>query len=425
MTTEDMTTTRRTVPSSDPDKDLAVRPIERSEVDRWIQSKAVGFLTHPHEGEGDYYVDDMDLGRSWGAFDGTTVVGTLRSFATPLTVPGPAEVTSAALTNVTVSPTHRRRGLLTQMITRDLRQSAERGEPVGILIASEYPIYGQFGYGAAVHAATYTVDTRTARFLRSAVGRVELVDLATLRRLAPPVYERVRAAQPGAIGRNDRWWDRTTQQVEIPGVTPTPGYQAVYRGPDQQVEGYVRYTASSQWDQMRPKGTLSVAELVAATPEAYLGLWRYCCDVDLITRVEAGDRSIEEPLAWLLSDGRSVRQSGQFDFLWVRILDVATALAARRYPTEARLVLDVVDPLGITGGRFVLDGSPTGASCTPTDSNADLSVPIDSLGSLYLGGISALTLADAGRIDEHTSGAVLKADSLFRSPVVPWCSTWF
>jgi predicted acetyltransferase len=406
-------------------QELSVRPIEASEVDGWIRCVSTGFLSHPADGEGEDRLGDMDLGRTWGAFDGTTVVGTLRSFASPLTVPGPADVTAAALTNVTVAPTHRRRGLLTQMITGDLRASAQMGEPVGILIASEYPIYGQFGYGDAVDGATYTVDTRSARFLRPGTGSVELVDLVALRLEAPPVYERVRRGQPGAIGRNDRWWDRALHQVDFPGATPVKGYQAIYRAPDGEVQGYVRYTASQEWDHLRPKGTVSIIELVAATPDAYHRLWRYCCEIDLTTRVQAGDRPIDEPLVWLLDDGRMLRQTGRFDFIWVRVLDVAAALSARRYATEGRLVIEVTDALGITAGRFALDGSPTGATCTATDATAELTLPVESLGSLYLGGRSALALAHAGRIDEHSAGALARADTLFRSPVTPWCSTWF
>ncbi|HXQ61741.1 MAG TPA: GNAT family N-acetyltransferase [Acidimicrobiales bacterium] len=411
--------------TSDRPQELSVRTIDASEIDGWTACMATGFLSHPADGEGEYRLGDMDLSRTWGAFDGPRAVGTLRSFPTPLTVPGPSEVPSAALTNVTVAPTHRRRGLLTRMITNDLRASADRGEPVGILIASEYPIYGQFGYGAAVDAATYTVDTRTARFLRPGTGSVELVDLATLRHEGPPVYERVRAGQPGAIGRTERWWDRTLHQVEVPGTTPVQGYQAVYRAPDGDVQGYVRYTATQEWDHMRPKGTVSIIELVTATPDAYLRLWRFCCEVDLTTRVQAGDRSIHEPLVWLLRDGRSLRQTGRFDFIWVRVLDVAAALSARRYPADGRLVIEVTDPLGIAAGRFALDGGPAGATCAPTGATADLTFPVDALGSVYLGGTSVLALAGAGRVDEHSNGALALADSMFRSAVTPWCSTWF
>src|SRR5580704_9079930 len=162
-----------------------VRTIEASEIDPWSRCMGVGFLYTVPDGYSEYFLGDADLDRTWGAFDGDRVVGTLRSFPTTFTVPGPSGVDVAALTNVTVAPTHRRRGLLSEMITSDLRASADRGEPVGILIASEYPIYGRFGYGAAIEASGYAVDLASTRFRRPGSGSVELVDLVTLRREAP------------------------------------------------------------------------------------------------------------------------------------------------------------------------------------------------------------------------------------------------
>ena len=127
--------------------DVAVRTIEPEDVASWVACMAVGFLGEVAEGEPEYRLQGMDLGRTWGAFDGDRVVGTLRSFPTTLTLPGRGSAGAAALTNVTVAPTHRRRGLLTEMIMRDLERAHADHEALGILIAAEYPIYGRFGYG--------------------------------------------------------------------------------------------------------------------------------------------------------------------------------------------------------------------------------------------------------------------------------------
>src|SRR5579864_3266039 len=199
---------------------LKVRTIEAPEINSWVQCMGVGFLFTVADGYPEYFLADVDLERTWGAFDGERVVGTLRSFPTAFTVPGPAEVRVAALTNVTVAPTHRRRGLLTEMITADLRATADRDEPLGILIASEYPIYGRFGYGAAIEGGTYRVDVAATRFRAPTEGEVSMVDLAELRAQAPAVYDLVRAAQPGAIDRDARWWDRTLHQIDVPGAAP-------------------------------------------------------------------------------------------------------------------------------------------------------------------------------------------------------------
>jgi predicted acetyltransferase len=404
---------------------LKVRTIEAPEINSWVQCMGVGFLFTVADGYPEYFLADVDLERTWGAFDGERVVGTLRSFPTAFTVPGPAEVRVAALTNVTVAPTHRRRGLLTEMITADLRATADRDEPVGILIASEYPIYGRFGYGAAIEGAGYSVDLASARFRRPGSGSVELVDLATLRKEAPGLYERFRRAQPGSIERGTRWWDRALHQVDVPGAKAPEGYQALYRSPTGEPEGYVRYRASQGWDSMRQHGELTVDELLAVTPAAYERLWRFCLEVDLVTSVRAGDRPVDEMLGWLLEDGRVVRQTGRYDFVWIRILDVAVALSARRYGVDGHLVVEVIDPLGFADGRFALEGGPEGAACVRTEKTADLSMPVDVLGSLYAGGVSARAMHAIGSVDEHRPGAVDRADVMFRSSTTPWCSTWF
>jgi predicted acetyltransferase len=404
---------------------VEVRTIDAVDIDAWVKCMGVGFLKPVAEGFGAYELGRIDLARTWGAFDGERVVGTLRSFSTPLTVPGPAELEVTALTNVTVAATHRRQGLLTSMITGDLHDAVDRGDPLSILIAAEYGIYGRFGYGPAIDGARYSIDTDACRFTLRPPGTVEFVDEATLRTEAPPIYERYRVAQPGAIGRSAAWWDRSLHQVEVPGSEPNKGYQVLYRSPSGEPAGYVRYQAEQKWDGMRPRSVVTVDELVAVTDDAYNRLWQYCCEVDLVTTVQAGDRPVDEALVWSLADGRAIHQTGRYDFVWMRVLDVCGALSRRVYGTEGRVVIEVTDPMGFAAGRFVLDGGPAGATCTVTSESAQLSLPVEALGSLYMGGVSLRSLAVGGMVSEHVPGALSVVDAMFRSLATPWCSTWF
>jgi len=404
---------------------LHVRTIEASELPGWVSCMGAGFFNDLSDDYAEYFAGDVDLERTWAAVDAKRVVGTLRSFETELTVPGPLPITASALTNVTVAATHRRNGLLTRMITADLAASAERSEPVSILIASEYPIYGRFGYGPAVEGAAYTDGSVAARFRRPSSGSVERVDLSEMRREAPPLYEQFRREQPGAIVRSDRWWDRTLRQVEVPGDPPPSTYAAVYRSPEGEPEGYLRYRGKQNWENFRPRGTLVVEDLCATTPAAYQRLWQYCCDIDLMTSIEAATRSVYETLPLLLTDGRAIQQTGRHDFVWVRVLDVCAMLAGRRYAADGRLVIDVQDPMEIAGGRYAVEGGADGAKCERTDQAPDLTLPVDALGSIYLGGMTLSLLAEAGRVDEHRTGALAEADAMFRSYRAPWCNTWF
>jgi len=402
-----------------------VRTIAASEIGAWTNQKGIGFHKPVADGYADYLLGVIDLDRTWGAFDGAKAVGTLRSFPTPLTVPGCLQVKAAALTNVTVAPTHRRKGLLTAMITADLRASKERGEAVGILIASEWPIYGRYGYGPAVQGATYKVDSAPLRFLHPASGSVELIDRLSLRHEGPKLYDQFRLGQPGSIERNDHWWDRKMHQVEAPGDEPAKWSSALYRSASGEPEGYVIYSPKPDWDGMRPQGTMSVEELLAVTEAAYRALWEFCASVDLLTTIEAPDRAVDEHLPLLIADGRLVKQTARYDFVWVRILDVAAALEGRSYSSGGRVVIEVVDELGLAGGRFAVEGGPEGASCSRTSDPADLTMPVATLGACYLGGEAFVRLAAAGRLEEHKPGAVVAADRMFLASRQPWCTTWF
>jgi len=416
-----------------------VRTIEVHELPDWVACMGAGFFNDLADGYAEYFAPEVDFDRTWAGIDDGRLVGTLRSFASELTVPGPGFVSAAALTNVTVSATHRRQGLLTRMITADLEAAAGRGEQVGILIASEYPIYGRFGYGPAVEMATYKVHSSDVRFRQPSSGTIERVEAAEMRREAPAVYERFRASQPGTIKRSDRWWDARLRIVDVPGDKGTKPQCLLYRSsagdvegpagdveaPAGEVEGYVMYTGKQNWENMRPQGTLELQELCSVTSRAYQRLWQHCCDVDLMTLIEAENRCVSEPLPFLLADGRAVQESGRHDFVWVRVLDVESALAARSYGVEGQLVIEVNDPLGFAAGRFLLEGGPAGAQCTRSTATADLSMPVDVLGSIFLGGTSIHALAEANRLDEHRSGALEEASSMFSSYRPPWCTTWF
>ena len=402
-----------------------VRGVTADEIVPWVRQIGVGFHVEIASGYPEYVLGTFDLERTLGAFEGDRVVGTLRSFATMLTVPGPRVLRASALTNVSVAPTHRRRGALREMITHDLRASSDRGEPVSILIAAEYPIYGRFGYGPAVETASYAVDARAADFRRPAQGSLELSDGATLRRVGPALYDQFRVTQPGSIERPPHWWDRVTQQVVVPGAEPSKDRVVLYRSSDGELEGFTTYVPKPDWDGMRPQGMLQLQELLSITPAAHHALWSYLCGVDLLTGIEAPLRPTDEVLPLLLRDGRAVKLTARADFVWVRILDVPAALAGRTYAVPGRLVLEVQDPLGFAQGRFALEGGPDDAVCAPSTEPADVTLPVDALGSLYLGGVAARTLELAERLREHHAGAIARLDAMFLTPRAPWCTTWF
>ena len=181
------------------------------------------------------------------------------------------------------------------------------------------------------------------------------------------------------------------------------------------------YRTKHDWPDGLPGGTLDVEELVAATDQAYAALWRYCFDHDLMAKVTAELRPSFEPLLHLMQDPRRLRMR-LADALWVRPVDVRTALEGRRYRSAGRLLLDVRDQFcRWNEGRFELEASGEGAFCRPTTSMPDLTLGATELGALYLGGTPAWALVRAGRISEERAGAAEEADSMFGWTPPPWC----
>jgi len=114
------------------------------------------------------------------------------------------------------------------------------------------------------------------------------------------------------------------------------------------------------------------------------------------------------------------------DWLWVRLVDVPAALAARRYGAEGRVTVEVADTFCPQNeGRYQLEGGPAGAGCNPTTAASDLALSVADLGAAYLGGVRFSTLARAGRVEELTAGALARADAMFASEPLTWCETDF
>jgi predicted acetyltransferase len=403
-----------------------VRTIRAPEVAPWVDAMRAGFLNDPatSSDEADWRATFTDLDHTWAAFDGDRVVGTLRSFDTRLSVPGRRDVAATALTHVTVSASHRRQGLLSRMITADLASCAERGDAVSVLVAAEYPIYGRFGYGPAAEGVDFEIDTVGLKVTGPRTGSIEVVDRDTYRAAAPAVYDAYRLAHPGAILRDDWWWDVTTGVVAIEGRT-LPKFFALGRSESGEIDGIVAHRIEEHWVDVRPRAKLLVDDLVGVDATATVRLWRFCIETDWIGTVRADQRGVEDPLRWHLDDARAIGERERADLLWLRILDLPQALTGRSYLTTGAVVLEVDDPLGFASGRFRLEATPTGATCIPTDAAADLAFSVQVLSSAYLGGYTLASMGDAGLVTECTPGSLATADAMFRSAAVPSCPTHF
>ncbi|MDQ1422737.1 MAG: hypothetical protein QOD72_235 [Acidimicrobiaceae bacterium] len=405
---------------------VEIRTIEAEELEAWHVAMQRGFLSGRPMPEGtiDQIRPHFDVSRAWAAIDGGRVVGTTRSFAGRLAVPGGLDLAAGLLTQVTVAATHRRRGLLTSMLGADLAACRERGESVSYLVAAEYPIYGRFGYGPATDAVDLVLDARGVRFLEVADVEIRPADIHGFRQVAPTIYERHWRDQPGFVDRWPRFWDLLSDVSRPDPKAPLRSHVVAYDRSEEAV-GSLVYRVEDRWTKGRPDCELIVEDMFGASPAVEAALWRFAAEVDWITNVRADRRTIHEPLRWFLHDARALAEESRRDVMWLRVLDVPSAFSGRRYETAGRVVIEVIDKLGFAAGTFVLDAEPAGVVCRATTENPDVTVDVSDLGVLYLGGTSATTLAAVGRIDEHRTGSVVLLDALLHVRTPPWCSTMF
>ncbi|OAH10288.1 GNAT family N-acetyltransferase [Streptomyces jeddahensis] len=409
---------------------MEIRPTTDKDLDVFVDTVHAAFGRFPEtpiEGGGLWW-SALEMDRCMLALtaDGRPV-GTAGTHSFELTLPGETLVPAAGVTAVGVLPSHRRQGVLSAMMRHQLTELRARGEFLSVLLASEAPIYGRFGYGPATYTARLTVPRHKAALAvprargvaqapstGSDNGSVEVLRRAECGEILEEVYDRYRRAQPGALSRPHRWWALRAGQ---PPISPAPRYVAVHRDADGVPDGYASYSIES--------GTLTVDETIATDDAVFTALARFVFGHDLVSQVVFQHVPSDHPLRWQFADFRAGEVSGDMDWLWVRLLDVPRALTARGWFMDGELVLDIDDPFLGEHDRYLLTIRDSKADCVPTDRKPDLSLDISDLGSIYLGGTAPSTLVRAGHIRAHRPGAATLADALFRAERSPHCLHWF
>lgn len=401
----------------------------------WVQAISRGFLdarSTPQMVAAQYRAS-ADR-RPSGVWDDTAAVpnspvATITSWDTELTVPGGVSVGAWAISAVTVSPTHRRRGIAKAMLTAELRTAKALGLPLAILTVSESTIYSRWGFAPAAMAADWTIDSDRAKWTGPvASGRLHFVERDGLIEAGHELVERVRLSTPGQIEFHGPHWERLLGTIDEERAKKLRFLR--YDDRHGVMQGFAVYTVAEDPQQLK-RATAEIAYLVTATDDAYAALWHAFLEMDLVGTVTAPLRSLDEPVRWLIDDFRAASTSLSRDHLWTRIVDVPAALSGRRYHSPGHFVLDVTDDQGFATGRWLLTISADGSAVVgeldgdiPGDADA-IGLTVRELSAIYLGGISAVTLAHAGRIAELTPGAAAVVDRSFHSTVQPWLSIWF
>jgi len=382
----------------------------------------------------------VEYDRTVAAFDGGMIVGTAGAFSFRMRVPGALAVV-AGVSLVGVLPSHRRRGILTSLMQQQLDDVHERCEAVAALFASEAGIYGRFGYGRASWHAGFSLRAGEGELAADAPAdealRLRIAEPESARAELAKVYDMVLDERPGFFARTEGWWDRVLadEPEDRGGASPL---RCILAEDAASPRGYALFSGRERWDQdaFLPEGVIEVREAVTADPAAAAAIWGDLLSRDLTTEFHAGMRPVDDPLLHLLADPRRIR-TRVTDGLWVRVVDVAGALAQRRYACPVDVVIEVADD-GCTWnrGRWRLTagaaGTPAdsgaaglGATCERTSDPADIALPVRALSAAYLGGTRLGPMAAAGLVRELRPGTLAPLSTALSWDPAPWCPLIF
>jgi predicted acetyltransferase len=407
--------------------DIEYRPVTDDEYPAFARALIEGFSEDmPDDEFVDLIRSTLPLERTIAAFEGDEIVGTFGGYDLDLTVPG-GHLPMEGTTVVTVFPTHRRMGLMNEMMRLHLENSVANGYAIAGLWASESSIYGRYGYGPASYADTITMEGRDIAFRDGVViDRVRRISVDDAHEALPPIFDSVLPETSGMFARSADWWraevlydadwmkrGKTSKRIVVHDGLDGPDGYAIYR------------QKGDESDDGHANGTVHVVEMVTATDDAHASLWSYLTNVDGCPNIRSWNTRVDDPLPIKVVEPRRVRQPSRFDALWILILDVESALGARTYERDGTVRFTVAnafrrDVLGSYELK-VVDGVGT---CSRIDDDTDIEIDLDVLGAMYLGGADATAYAAANRIRANTA-AVAHLHELFRTRQSPWCNQVF
>jgi predicted acetyltransferase len=394
-------------------------PVARDELREFATSVWAAFHADMSDAEAARWERVLEPERTLALRDRGRIVAGTGIFTRRLAVPG-GVVPAAAVTLVGVRPTHRRRGLMSALMRRQLNDVHETGrEAVAMLWASEPVIYGRFGYGLATLAADLRVATGSLRMRSTPNAQVDLLApedaLPTLRAVHDAVWPTI----PGMIDRDGPWWEDRIEDPEEERGGAQPLRAAVTEG------AYALYAVKRQWDEDGPDSEVVVREALAATPEGEAAIWSYLLGLDLTRRLSWELAPSDHPLIHMVVNAQHVKTITGYG-LWVRLVDLGRALAQRSYAEPFEVVLEVADDVcPWNSGRWALRWDGTTATCARTATPAGLELGMTELGAAYLGGTRLDVLARAGRVRELRGGALAIANRAFAGDRAPWCPEIF
>ena len=325
---------------------MEIRALRPSELEQAWELERDAF--QPPEARRAVFLRISDPARFVGAFESGRLLAVAGAHALGQYFGGRA-VPTAALASVSVVPDRRGEGLARQVVAALLPLLRERGEAISTLYPATTSLYRGLGWEVGGLFCWSKLQPASLHALpapaRGSLRRASLDELPALR----ACYERVAAGTPGFLARSDNWWQRLASIWHERSI-----YFAL--GESGGVDGYLVYAQQEgEYSAVGGPRRILVSELIAATRDASLALWRLLGGWSTQASDLVALGAVDESLLFAAPE-QALEPLAQIRWM-TRMLDAPVAVAARGFSEalELEVPLQLRDPLlPENDGAFVL-----------------------------------------------------------------------
>jgi predicted acetyltransferase len=344
-------------------------------------------------------------GMSWyGAFESDQLAGQLidREYDAYF---GGVPLPMCGVAGVTVTAEHRGQGILTPLFASLLRNAKQRGALISALFPSAPRIYRKFGYETVAEYARVEIPSRI-------VAEVPRPTTIQTRRASAADFDAIRAIY-------DTWAIEQNGPLSRRGVSFTvtaEEFIASFTGVTVAVDTKGRICGFVSWDRGQGIGdgaSINVSDLLAVSGDAYRALLSVIGSFASVTASLKIDTSGDD-LARLFLPSAQWQVIESYPYM-LKILDVAKALASRRYAPSLRTNLRFRvegDFLTENNRAYELTVKEGRATCLEAD-HAHRTFTPQGLALLFAGAQSCANLRLAGQLVGGEVGQDLDWDALF------------
>ncbi len=406
---------------------LSIKTINTTNIKDFAKAEAIPYTSD----SSDYYIKRLkmlaDPKRALALADKDKIIGTANSFSEYISLPTNKSSKVAAVSYVSVQPTHRRQGILTEMMKLQLNQIySQYKEPLAILWPSETAIYGRFGY-APTREKHYKISKHNAQFisgLNDCTLETKILNKKEAINSYVEINNNLMNKRPGVMKLTKKWAERRIEDLSSKYLSPGRSYfVGIYDA--NKIVGFVTYSIEGNDEYGNMPTSLNIWDIIYINDKAAVNIWNYCLNIDLVDEINAKGVPEDDVLESLLISPGSLNARITTGF-WIRIVDVIKALETRSYNETGKLIFKLSDSIiKQNNNTFLLDTKNQNSTCKISTESPDIEITINGLSEIYLGTFNLNNLIASQNIKIINKKIINFINRAFKENNTPFCPMHF